>query len=128
MTAIEHAAPKRARRSGIAAYLHAIRADLRHQRRFRTEQLKTLDTTTGTGAARITNDALSQVTLELRAAAAVALADIDAALNRIASNRYGRCQECGTIIPMERLQALPMVRLCMTCQFAHEVERGDPSA
>lgn len=125
MTAIGHAAQKGACRSGTAADLRALRADLEQQRRFRVEQLRTLGATTWTGTARTTDDALSQVTLELREAAMVALADIDAALDRIGSDRYGLCQACGTVIPLERLQALPMVRLCMPCQFAHEENGAD---
>lgn len=120
MTAIGHAAPKGTWRSGTAADLVALRADLKQQRRFRIEQLTTLDVTSCTDTARTADDELGQVTLVLRAAATVALADIDAALDRIESDRYGLCTACCAAIPLERLQTLPMVRLCMPCQIAHE--------
>jgi RNA polymerase-binding transcription factor DksA len=32
------------------------------------------------------------------------------------SGRYGRCVHCEATIPLERLEILPAVALCMTCQ------------
>lgn len=53
-----------------------------------------------------------------------ALAQIDAALNRIASGTYGRCADCGSPIPSARLQATPQVLRCIGCQVVSE--QGQP--
>ncbi len=54
--------------------------------------------------------------LTLSAQALEAVAEIDAALARIASGRYGVCEGCGELIPKLRLEALPYARLCMACK------------
>ncbi len=43
------------------------------------------------------------------------LADIDAALLRIAEGRYGACQSCGGPMGLQRLRALPEARYCLAC-------------
>jgi RNA polymerase-binding protein DksA len=43
------------------------------------------------------------------------LAEIEAALKRIAKGSYGVCESCETAIADARLQALPWARLCITC-------------
>jgi RNA polymerase-binding transcription factor DksA len=43
------------------------------------------------------------------------LADIDAALMRIAEGRYGTCQSCGGPMGLQRLRALPEARYCVGC-------------
>ena len=43
------------------------------------------------------------------------LADIDAALARLAEGSYGTCQACGQPIGAERLAARPSVRTCIGC-------------
>jgi RNA polymerase-binding protein DksA len=48
------------------------------------------------------------------------LAEIDAALHRIEAGTYGICQNCGTQIPQERLEALPWATLCIDCQRDRE--------
>jgi RNA polymerase-binding protein DksA len=48
------------------------------------------------------------------------LADIDAALKRIADGVYGICTNCGTRIPEERLEARPSATLCIDCQRDRE--------
>ena len=54
-------------------------------------------------------------------AARAALADIDAALFRLAIGRFGVCQRCGRAIPADRLQAIPMASLCLRCQLSKEL-------
>jgi len=49
----------------------------------------------------------------LRAAARARLADIDAALERVAAGTYGRCVVCGAPIPDARLQARPFAATCI---------------
>jgi RNA polymerase-binding protein DksA len=48
------------------------------------------------------------------------LAEIDAALDRIANGTYGRCTNCDGQIPVERLEALPWATLCIECQRDRE--------
>ena len=43
------------------------------------------------------------------------LAEIDAALARLADGSYGRCESCGAPIGEERLEARPTARLCIGC-------------
>jgi DnaK suppressor protein len=46
------------------------------------------------------------------------LAEVEGALHRIEVGTYGRCEKCHQPIPEERLEALPAVRLCMSCKRA----------
>jgi RNA polymerase-binding protein DksA len=43
------------------------------------------------------------------------LGEIDRALSRLESNSFGRCEECGTEIPRERLLEIPYTRHCIDC-------------
>ena len=43
------------------------------------------------------------------------LADIDAALSRLADGSYGTCETCGQPIGAERLTARPAARTCIGC-------------
>ena len=126
MAAIGRAAPKAAWRLGVSRDLQALRADLEEQRRFRVKQLEDLDSIQREASTRSADDARNQVTFALRAAAA-ALVDIDAALDRLWRSCYGLCLGCGAAISLERLQALPMVRLCMSCQRVRETSCNGPS-
>lgn len=44
-----------------------------------------------------------------------ALSEIEAALKRIKDNSYGICEECKSIINVERMRALPYARRCIKC-------------
>src|SRR2546429_7738979 len=44
------------------------------------------------------------------------LASVDAALKRINEGTFGNCLNCGQEINAKRLEALPWVRYCITCQ------------
>jgi DnaK suppressor protein len=46
------------------------------------------------------------------------LREVDAALERMETGTYGRCQKCAKPIPEERLEALPATRLCIGCKRA----------
>lgn len=46
---------------------------------------------------------------------------IEATLRRLASGEYGSCVDCGTDIPIERLQAYPTAARCISCQSIHEL-------
>lgn len=43
-----------------------------------------------------------------------------AALSRLDGDDYGRCQQCGEAIDLQRLAALPATPLCFACQTLHE--------
>jgi RNA polymerase-binding transcription factor len=43
------------------------------------------------------------------------LADVDAALARVAAGTYGRCADCGRPIAADRLAARPQARTCIDC-------------
>jgi RNA polymerase-binding transcription factor DksA len=43
------------------------------------------------------------------------LAEIDAALARIAQGSYGTCQGCGGPMGLQRLRALPEAKYCVAC-------------
>lgn len=42
--------------------------------------------------------------------------EVVAALDRMDSGSYGTCERCGQTIVLERLQAVPTARLCMSCK------------
>jgi RNA polymerase-binding protein DksA len=46
------------------------------------------------------------------------LAEIDAAVERIESGRYGTCERCGAVISEARLEARPVARTCIDCAAA----------
>ena len=103
----------------LTVHLPRLREALEHQREFRIEQLAELsgDATT---AQAVADDPQEQVTLALQAGAAAALGDIDAALYRMDTGDYGRCQRCGIAVALERLEIVPSAALCTACQYAEE--------
>jgi RNA polymerase-binding transcription factor DksA len=44
-----------------------------------------------------------------------ALAEIEAALNRLAIGRFGWCEQCGAAIDATRLTEMPQARYCPAC-------------
>lgn len=44
------------------------------------------------------------------------LADVDAALLRIANGTYGYCTNCANMIDTDRLAILPTATLCLSCE------------
>jgi DnaK suppressor protein len=96
--------------------LAAFRAQLYEQLHFRTEQLRRLRES----APRRT-DRTQEVGEFLVAAARSALADVRAALQRMADGTYGWCTECGERLPLERLEVVPQVALCLVCQRSVEL-------
>jgi len=93
-----------------------LRNMLGEQRRFRIDQLTEPAPPPGT---------MSQPELEVREAvlssAQLALADVEAALDRMRSGTYGRCVHCGRQLPIERLEVVPQAALCMPCQQRADV-------
>lgn len=91
-------------------HLPALRSALLQQRRFRIEQLADLR------RAAPGDPVQEEIVEKLRRGARVALAGIEAALQRMDRGRYGTCVECEAPIPFERLEILPAVAHCTTCQ------------
>jgi DnaK suppressor protein len=58
-----------------------------------------------------------------------ALAEIEAALDRIAGGQYGRCEQCRRPISVRLLTAQPEARFCSACSrhSAHPVPGGRPA-
>jgi len=72
------------------------------------------------------DDALRS-TIARVAAQRLSLRDIEAALARIDSGRYGWCEQCGGAILAERLEVLPQTRYCAACQPRQRLDRRDPA-
>jgi RNA polymerase-binding transcription factor DksA len=53
------------------------------------------------------------------------LDDLDRALARLDAGDYARCEQCGTLIPPERLAARPATRTCIECATAPHRVTGD---
>ena len=45
---------------------------------------------------------------------------VDRALTKMDRGTYGVCERCGTLIPLERLEALPWAILCIDCAHLGE--------
>lgn len=54
-------------------------------------------------------------TSSLLASSKTHLADIDAAMQKLAAGSYGTCEKCGGTIGHERLLARPAARTCISC-------------
>lgn len=59
-----------------------------------------------------------------RAELVARLHEIEQALARINDGSYGICAECGCMIDLARLNALPAARQCRDCQQGFERRRG----
>ena len=116
------------RRAGSTAVsersLPGIRAELDQQRRLRIDQLKEL-TADAAEAVTAADGPRLQISHILVATAESALDEIDAALQRLEDGSYGICERCVEPIPWERLETLPMSRLCTTCQHVAESGRSN---
>ncbi|HJQ01690.1 MAG TPA: TraR/DksA C4-type zinc finger protein [Jatrophihabitans sp.] len=117
-------APGDAARPAGESGLEYFRNALNEQRQFRMEQLRELDA--ASNAAHLTDPSRNEVLAALRTAARRALAEVDAALGRMALDEYGICQGCGGDITLARLEIVPMAALCMSCQRL--TETGPPGA
>jgi DnaK suppressor protein len=101
------------------AHLPRLRAELEHQQRFWLNQIDEL----ASEAAVAADDARRQVIRALIMAAEWALGDINWALQRLDRGTYGTCERCTAPVPLERLNILPMARLCMPCQRRSEASK-----
>ena len=58
---------------------------------------------------------------------AVSLAEVDLALQRLASGSYGLCSDCKAAIPLARLQLAPQAQRCVDCESLLERGRARPA-
>lgn len=65
-------------------------------------------------------DLLVDIDLELMDRHVDQARDIEAALSRVETGRYGVCADCGDDIPAARLRAFPTARRCRPCQERYE--------
>ncbi len=76
-------------------------------------------------------DAVSDLLADLNIAGLNAqvreLADVEAALDRMAQGVYGVCTDCGVDIEPARLRAYATAKRCQECQARHENQRRDTS-
>jgi RNA polymerase-binding transcription factor DksA len=107
-------------RPELARYLPGIRMDLEQQRSFRIDQLDELRAATGNASTPALDEPRLQVAAAMSTAAIRALADIDAALHRLAAGSYGRCEVCDRSIPIEQLESVPMISRCVHCRHSEE--------
>jgi DnaK suppressor protein len=113
---VTHAAASKAEsRPGLgqAASLTERRLALVRQREAQAARLTGLRNTTH-GVPHIASD--GQVLTAQLAGTRQLLAEVGAALQRIDDGTYGICGECGADIAADLLQAVPLARLCMSCQ------------
>jgi RNA polymerase-binding transcription factor DksA len=61
---------------------------------------------------------LRQAVVERRA-----LAEIEAALSRLGSGRFGRCERCGGVVSAARLTHSPEARYCGSCETGADYSR-----
>jgi len=107
----------------LAERLSEFHAALDQQRQFRIEQLREL-AVAATNCSPMVDDVHDQVSEILRISAAAALTEVEDALDRLRTGRYGVCERCMQSISHERLEILPMSRYCMRCQHDLEIRSG----
>ena len=95
----------------VREQLNAVREEREH-----SHHIRALDDDGEVSDVEVQHDvelALVQMKLET-------LKQIDAALARLDTGRYGRCAECGEEIAASRLKAVPFAVRCLDCQEARE--------
>ena len=60
------------------------------------------------------------LTLRIRDRERKLISKIDEAIGRIDDGSYGKCEECGQEIGLERLRARPVTTLCIDCKSLQE--------
>jgi DnaK suppressor protein len=99
------------------AQLTMFAAQLAQQQRFRTDQIYQHEVRELTHP-RPSSGAVREISETILGGAQVALAEIEAAQQRLADGSYGRCVECSGPVPVERLEVLPYVARCLACDRA----------
>lgn len=110
-------------RPELLASLPRLRARLEEQRRFRLDQLTMLVASprhrdAGWRPASPYGDPAGErdrIRAALAEGARRVLSDIETALHRIRTGRYGTCVRCGGPIPLEQLNVIPYAARCVDC-------------
>ncbi|SCK19944.1 dksA/traR C4-type zinc finger [Streptomyces sp. WMMB 714] len=63
---------------------------------------------------------VTEVSVKLAASARMVLADVEAALERMAHGQYGSCHRCTGPISLDRLTIVPQARYCARCHRVRE--------
>ncbi|MEV5778286.1 TraR/DksA C4-type zinc finger protein [Streptomyces antimycoticus] len=104
--------------------LAALRENLHEQRLFRQEQLRQIAAAPRVeDLLRRRSAAQAEVHVKVAASARMVLADVEAALRRIAEGRYGACHLCRRPVERDRLMIVPQARYCARCQQVREAGR-----
>ena len=74
----------------------------------------------GDGGNRADAERTQEVSILISARDKEKLLAIEGALEKIREGTYGVCEECGEEIGAGRLKAMPLAKLCVTCQFRTE--------
>jgi DnaK suppressor protein len=91
------------------------RAILEARWRIRLQELTELSTAYHAAAADDAEDRSARRLLHRAVAARQRLADTEDALGRVAAGVFGRCEQCGALIPEVLLAAAPESRYCARC-------------
>jgi DnaK suppressor protein len=98
-------------------HLAAFDTQLEQQRQFRVEQIQAHNLYSPEDR-RSETLAEREIRETVFRGARAALAEIEAARRRLIEGSYGRCVDCGSSLPIERLEVLPSVALCVACHRA----------
>ena len=113
----------------LKTLLHARLHDLEAQMAQNRANLAPAENTAGSVSqdenARLANQT-REINTTLSALEAQELARINRALEALDDGSYGHCDECGCLIPFERLKIEPMTQHCVQCKSKRE--QGSASA
>lgn len=101
----------------ISHRLEKVSSDLRHA----DDPLKTL---MDEQSIELEND---EVLAALDGSIREEMGRIDRTLTMLDRGEYGQCEECGRMIPIRRLEALPFSTRCVECEERLEAHRADES-
>jgi DnaK suppressor protein len=91
----------------VSASCELLRVRLERNRAAREEQLQQL-------SARPDN-AADVVAAAHHASVERILSETEAALRRMDNGTFGKCESCGEVIPLERLESVPHANCCVGC-------------
>lgn len=92
----------------VSASCELLRVRLERNRAEREEQLHQLSAVGPDNASDVVADAY-------RASVERILSETEAALRRMDKGTFGRCESCGEVIPLERLESVPHATCCVGC-------------
>jgi RNA polymerase-binding transcription factor DksA len=96
----------------------SVQVDQADEQRRTATELKT-DPTTSIGQFELDRELAEAIV----ARSQEAIGDIESALARMDAGTYGDCERCAAPIPLERLEAIPHARFCVTCQGRRDARR-----